>query len=75
MIPLWASHIPFCAHMMSMEALVVVLRWLHIRSNCPFLVVVPKSDFFPFPRMRAYQEKKAHIRRSSRRIKRAFEHL
>ena len=58
MIPLCASHIPFCANMMSRETLVVVLRWLHIRSNCPFLVVVLERDFFPFPGMHAYQAKR-----------------
>ena len=57
MIPLWASHIPLCAYMMSREALVVVLRRLHIKSNCPLLDVVPESKFFPFPRMCAYQAK------------------
>ena len=57
MIPLCAPNIPLCAHIVSKEALVAVLRRLHIRSNCPLLCVVPESNFFPFPGMRAYQEK------------------
>ena len=57
MIPLCAPNIPLCAHIVSKEALVVVLRQLHIRSKCPFLCVVPKSDSFPFLGMCGYQEK------------------
>ena len=58
MIPLCAPNIPLCAHVVSKEALVVVLRRLHIRSNCPLLCVVPESEIFPFPGMRAYREKR-----------------
>ena len=58
MIPLCAPNIPLCAHIMSKKALVVVLRRLHIRSNCPLLCVVLESDIFPFLGMHAYQEKR-----------------
>ena len=50
--------IPLCAHIMSKEALVLSLGSFHMRSNCPLLVVVPKSDLFPFPGMRTYREKR-----------------
>ena len=52
------SNIPLCAHILSKEALVVILRWFHIRSKCPLFGVVLESDFFPFPGMRADQEKR-----------------
>ena len=58
MIPLCAQNIPLCYHIVSKEALVVVLRWIHIRSNCPFLCVVSESDIFPLSGMHAYQPKK-----------------
>ena len=58
MIPLCAPNIPLCAHIVSKEALVVVLRRLHIRSTYPFLGVVSESDFFPFPGMHAYWAKR-----------------
>ena len=48
--------IPLCAHIVSKEALVDVIKWLHIRSNCPLLCVVLESDIFPFPGMRTYWE-------------------
>ena len=48
MIPLCAPNTPLCAHIMSREVLVVVLRWIHIRSNCPLLGVVLESNFFHF---------------------------
>ena len=46
-----------CAHTRPKEVLVLSLGGFHIRSNCPLLGVVPKSDIFPFPGMRAYREK------------------
>ena len=60
MIPFCAPNIPLCAHIVSKEALVVVLRRLHIRSNCPLLGVVSESEISPFPGMRTYWEKR-HI--------------
>ena len=57
MIPLCAPNIPLCAHIISKEALVAVLRWLHVRSNCPLLCVVPESDIFPLSGMHDYWEK------------------
>ena len=36
MIPLCAPNIPFCSHIVSKEALVAVLRRLHVRSNFLF---------------------------------------
>ena len=53
-----SSNIPLCSHIVSKEALVVVLRKLHIRSKCPLLGVVPKREFFPFLGMRTYREKR-----------------
>ena len=58
MIPLCAPNIPLCVHIVSKEALVAVLMRLHIRSDCPLLYVVPKSDIFPFLGMRAYRAKR-----------------
>ena len=58
MIPLCAPNIPLYAHIVYKEALVAVLRRLHIRSKCPLFGVVLESDFFPFPGMRAYWEKR-----------------
>ena len=58
MIPFCAPNIPLCAHIVSKEALVAVLRWLHIRSNCPLLCVVSESDIFSFLGMHSYQEKR-----------------
>ena len=58
MIPLCAPNIPLCAHIFSKEALVAVLRRLHIRSNYPLLCVVPERNIFPFPGMRAHQAKR-----------------
>ena len=52
------SNILLCAHIMSKEALVVVLRRLHIRSNYPLLGVGLESDIFPFPGMCAYWAKR-----------------
>ena len=52
------SNIPLCAHIVSKEALVAVLRRLHIRSNCPLLGVVLEGDIFPFLGMRAYRAKR-----------------
>ena len=51
------SNIPLCAHIVSKEALLAVLRQLHIRSNYPLLGVVPESNIFPFPGMHAYRAK------------------
>ena len=58
MIPLCAPNIPLRAHIVSKEALVAVLRWLHVRSNCSLLFLVLKSDIFPLSGMRAYREKR-----------------
>ena len=53
-----APNIPLCAHIVSKEALVAVLRWIHIRSNFPLLCVVPESKIFPLSGMCTYQEKR-----------------
>ena len=58
MIPLCDPNIPLCAHIVSKEVLVAVLRRIHVRSNYPFLCVVPESDIFPLSGMRAYREKR-----------------
>ena len=52
------SNIPLCAHIVSKEALVDVLRRLHIRSNCTLLCVVMESDIFLFPIMHTYPAKR-----------------
>ena len=57
MIPLCAPNIPLCAHIVSKEVLVAVLRQFHVRINCPLLCMVPESEIFPFSRMHDYWEK------------------
>ena len=57
MIPLCAPNISLCAHIVYKEALVAVLRRLHVRSNCPLLCVVLESDIFPLSGMHDYWEK------------------
>ena len=58
MISFCVPNIPLCAHIVSKEALVVVLRWLHIRSNYPLLCVVPERDILPLSGMSAYRAKR-----------------
>ena len=57
MIHLCAPNIPLCAHIVSKEALVVVLRQLQVRDHLSLLFVVPDSDILPLPGLHAYREK------------------
>ena len=69
MIPLWASHIPLCAHMMSREALVAVIGWLQAcEITCPLLCVVPDSEILPLSGMRTFFGQKVHKLRAYRGI-------
>ena len=68
MIPLCAPHIPLCAHIVSKEALVAILRRLHVRRNLSFALCGPgKGHFSTFRKVRL-SGKKTCRRCSSRRI-------
>ena len=46
MIPLCAPNISLCAHILSKEALVVVLRWLQVRNHLSYALCGPRKWHF-----------------------------
>ena len=59
MIPLWNPNISLCAHIVSKEALVAVLRWLQVRNHFSFSFCGPIKRHFSILRIACIPDHKA----------------